>query len=94
MHDVLGVASTFLAGLAGWLLFRWRADPVSALSYDGVSTAEFIRHAQLRSIPTLGGSSLPGLSFLTALNFVQHGGELLAEGYKKVCRFRRPSMCA
>ncbi|KAM5535892.1 hypothetical protein V8D89_010510 [Ganoderma adspersum] len=37
----------------------------------------------LRSIPTVGGSSAPGLSILTALNFMRNGRGLLQEGYDK-----------
>ncbi|KAI1795280.1 cytochrome P450 [Ganoderma leucocontextum] len=37
----------------------------------------------LHSIPTLGGSSLPGLSILTTLYFVRHSKPLLDEGYMK-----------
>ncbi|KAM5535893.1 hypothetical protein V8D89_010511 [Ganoderma adspersum] len=37
----------------------------------------------LRSIPTVGGSSVPGLSILTALNFMRNGKAVLQEGYDK-----------
>ncbi|KAI1793056.1 cytochrome P450 [Ganoderma leucocontextum] len=37
----------------------------------------------LRSIPTVGGPSAPGLSILTALNFMRNGKEVLQEGYQK-----------
>ncbi|KAI0354621.1 cytochrome P450 [Trametes cingulata] len=37
----------------------------------------------LRSIPTVGGSSLPVLSYLPALKWFRHGKELVQEGYEK-----------
>jgi hypothetical protein len=40
---------------------------------------------QLRHIPTVGGSSLPGLSHLSGFRFIRHAKETLQEGYEKVC---------
>ncbi|KAH9912164.1 cytochrome P450 [Epithele typhae] len=37
----------------------------------------------LRRIPTVGGSSLPGLSYFSALRFLHDGKIVLAEGYQK-----------
>ncbi|KAI1793082.1 cytochrome P450 [Ganoderma leucocontextum] len=37
----------------------------------------------LNPIPTVGGSSAPGLSILAALNFWRNGKELIYEGYQK-----------
>ncbi|PIL33520.1 cytochrome P450 [Ganoderma sinense ZZ0214-1] len=37
----------------------------------------------LNSIPTVGGPSAPILSYLSAINFLFHGRELLTEGYQK-----------
>ncbi|TBU62546.1 cytochrome P450 [Dichomitus squalens] len=37
----------------------------------------------LNSIPTVGGSSAPGLSILAAINFRRNGKELIEEGYRK-----------
>ena len=39
---------------------------------------------QLNSIPTVGGSSLPLLSFLGGFNFLLNSKRLLQEGYRKV----------
>ncbi|KAI0713160.1 cytochrome P450 [Cerioporus squamosus] len=35
----------------------------------------------LNAIPTLGGSSLPGLSYLAALNFMRNAKDIINEGY-------------
>ncbi|KAI0368876.1 cytochrome P450 [Pilatotrama ljubarskyi] len=37
----------------------------------------------LRSIPTVGGSSLPVLSYLSGMKWIRHGKELIQEGYEK-----------
>ncbi|KAI0329481.1 cytochrome P450 [Cubamyces sp. BRFM 1775] len=39
----------------------------------------------LRSIPTVGGSSLPLLSYLAAVRWIRHGKDMLQEGYDKAC---------
>jgi hypothetical protein len=43
---------------------------------------------QLRHIPTVGGSSLPGLSHLSGFRFIRHAKETLQEGYEKVRALR------
>lgn len=39
---------------------------------------------QYASIPTVGGSDLPLLSWLTSINFFMNGKALLSEGYRQV----------
>ena len=39
---------------------------------------------KLRHIPTVGGPSIPGLSYLAAFNFLRNAKEVLSAGYEKV----------
>ena len=43
------------------------------------------RLLQLRAIPTVGGTSFPGLSYLGALRMQGDCRDVLEEGYKKAC---------
>ncbi len=47
---------------------------------------------QLRVIPTVGGSSLPGLSYLGALRMLGDCRDILEEGYRKVRLTPSPSL--
>ena len=40
---------------------------------------------EINAIPTVGGPSLPLLSYLGAFNFIQNSSKVIDEGYKKVC---------
>ncbi|KAI0654307.1 cytochrome P450 [Cubamyces menziesii] len=46
----------------------------------------------LRSIPTVGGSSLPLLSYFAAIRWIRHGKDILQEGYNKACIYYHGSV--
>ncbi|KZT08258.1 cytochrome P450 [Laetiporus sulphureus 93-53] len=60
-----------------------------ALIYASIAFAIFyllvsaVRQPQLRHIPTVGGPSLPILSYFGALNYLFHAADILQEGYTR-----------
>ncbi|KAM5539657.1 hypothetical protein V8D89_006766 [Ganoderma adspersum] len=80
--DDIAWTIALLACLVGVLFSRWYTHPVRLIS----RTRRFFRNLQdpqLRSIPTLKGSSFPGLALYTALQFARRPRVLLNEGYVK-----------
>ncbi|PIL26428.1 cytochrome P450 [Ganoderma sinense ZZ0214-1] len=71
-----------LVCLVGVLVLRWYTHPVRPISRKCRSFGN-LQCSQLRSIPTLMGSSFPGLSLFTALQFARDPRRLLNEGYIK-----------
>ena len=87
MDDPQTFLYTTVAVLVALYIVRWRTHPVRSLPYVVTLTVRFshMPQSQLSKIPTLGGSSAPGLSYLTALNLMRNGKELINEGYHRVC---------
>ena len=80
MDDYKQISFALLAiGLTAYAV-RWYTDPVSPLRPQ-VPSAELRIHPQLRAIPTVGGSSLPGLSWLAAFRMLGDCRDVLQEGY-------------
>ena len=77
-----------LTVLAAIYFIRWRRNPVSAQTGSDLQLASsgcsYLRHGQLNSIPTLGGPSVPILSYLSAINYTLNSRKILREGYEKV----------
>lgn len=63
---------------------RWYTDPVSLAPRHTVRWTPSAEYCpQLRSIPTVGGSSLPGLSWIAAFRMLRNCRDVLEEGYRK-----------
>ncbi len=74
------------------VVYRWNISPVSpSLMQWSLLAAEF-PYTQLNDIPTVGGSWVPGLSYLSAIALIRRMREILHEGYKKVRRLSPPSL--
>ena len=91
MDDFQTFAVACGATLIAVYFVRWYTDPVSALlaciyrhTLFPFEFAEPHDHEpQLRAIPTVGGPSLPGLSYLAAWNTMRNCRAILDEGYRE-----------
>ena len=90
MDDYQAVAFASLAVAIAIYAVRWYSDPVSTPCLHPkfappilATGAECCPCPQLRAIPTVGGSSLPGLSYLGAFRMLGDCRNVLGEGYRK-----------
>ena len=88
MDDIQSAVFACVAVVIAIYAVRWYTDPVSARcsrrpAFDSLSI-DSDHQPQINSIPTVGGSSLPGLSLLTAWRTVHNCREVLTAGYRKV----------
>ena len=78
-YGYLGVVCTAL------YFAKWYFDPVGGHpSLSAPEACSWVVSGQLRSIPTVGGFSLPLLSYFAARRWLRDSREILQEGYDKV----------
>lgn len=65
-------------------LVKWRLDPVRVLDMICEYGRLMRTWIKLYHIPTVGGTSLPLLSYIGARRFVRQSKDIVQEGYRKV----------
>lgn len=81
------ILSACLAVILGIYAVRWYTSPVRP-SPPVATPSQDLRseyHPQLRVIPTVGGSDLPGLSYIGAMRMQGDCRATIEAGYKKAC---------
>ena len=86
MDTLQPFAFAYFAVIIATYVVRWYNDPVREPLFSWVPRilANTTYGTQLRAIPTVGGSSLPGLSYIAAVRNMSDIRAVLLEGYRKV----------
>lgn len=83
MEDLTAFLYAAVVIVLGTSFVRWRFSPVCLLCTLS-SQVLLICYMQLYDMPTLGGPSLPLLSYLGAVNILFRGKTIVNKGYRKV----------